>query len=187
MKLTNKILEAINKGIKFALDDFEDDELQGQTSSKVNNTSHLKEYLEWQQLIGKLENLENKELTKQDIEELARISKLLNVKYTVNSTGKLEDIIDYIDRIDHNANLNWIDTSKLRDMSCLFKDKTEFNGDISEWDVSNVINMESMFDNSSFNQDISNWNVYNVRYTRFIFYNCPIKDEYKPNLKYEKL
>jgi len=65
-------------------------------------------------------------------------------------------------------------------MSVLFKD-TAFNGDISEWDVSNVINMESMFEYSSFNQDISNWNVDNVRYTRFIFYNCPIKDEYKPN------
>jgi len=82
--------------------------------------------------------------------------------------------------------LNWIDTSSIKDMSILFKD-AEFDGDISEWDVSNVINMESMFENSSFNQDISNWNVDNVRYTRFIFYGCPIKDEYKPNLKYEKL
>ena len=35
MKNYNKILEAINKGIKFALDDFDDEELQGQISSKV--------------------------------------------------------------------------------------------------------------------------------------------------------
>ena len=69
-------------------------------------------------------------------------------------------------------------------MNCLFKDKTNFNGDISEWDVSNVKNMSYMFTGcSQFNQDISNWNVDKVRYTQFIFYNCPIKDEYKPNLK----
>ena len=55
MKKCKQILEAVNRGIKFALDDFEDDdELQGQTNSKVNNTSHLKEYFEWQQLIIKL-------------------------------------------------------------------------------------------------------------------------------------
>jgi hypothetical protein len=29
MKNYNKILEAVNRGIKFALDDFEDNELQG--------------------------------------------------------------------------------------------------------------------------------------------------------------
>ena len=160
MKLTNKILDAVNRGIKFALDDYNDqDEIQGQVSSKVNNTSNLKEYLEWQQLINKLEN---KELTKQDIEELAKISKLLNLKYIVNSTVNLEDIIDYIDKIDHNANLNWIDTSKLKDMSSLFANKYDFNGDISEWDVSNVRNMSRMFEYSAFNRDISQWNVSKV-------------------------
>jgi surface protein len=30
-----------------------------------------------------------------------------------------------------------------------------FNGDISKWDVSNVINMRSMFEESDFNRDIS--------------------------------
>ena len=44
--LNNKILEAVNRGIKFALDDFEDDELQGQTNSKVNHGTNTKEYLE---------------------------------------------------------------------------------------------------------------------------------------------
>ena len=42
---------------------------------------------------------------------------------------------------------------------------SQFNGDISQWDVSNVTNMESMFEGSQFNGDISHisqWNVYNV-------------------------
>ena len=38
MKNYNKILEAVNRGIKFALDDFEDQEnIQGQTNIKVNH------------------------------------------------------------------------------------------------------------------------------------------------------
>ena len=44
MKTYNKILEAVNRGIKFALDDFEDDEqIQGQSSSKVKHSDGTKE------------------------------------------------------------------------------------------------------------------------------------------------
>ena len=46
MKKYNKILEAINRGIKFALDDFEDSEFQGQISSKVSHQHGTKEYLD---------------------------------------------------------------------------------------------------------------------------------------------
>ena len=45
--LNNKILEAVNRGIKFALDDFEDqEEIQGQSNSKVKHDHGTKEYLE---------------------------------------------------------------------------------------------------------------------------------------------
>ena len=40
--------------------------------------------------------------------------------------------------------------------------ESQFNGDISNWDVSNVTNMIGMFYNSQFNGDISNWDVSNV-------------------------
>ena len=46
-------------------------------------------------------------------------------------------------------------------MSRMFRD-SEFNGDISNWDVSNVTDMNRMFQKSQFNGDISNWNVSNV-------------------------
>ena len=47
MKNYNKILEAINRGIKFALDDFDDnDELQGQVNSKVKYQGGTKEWLD---------------------------------------------------------------------------------------------------------------------------------------------
>jgi surface protein len=37
---------------------------------------------------------------------------------------------------------------------------TNFNGNISNWDVNKVTNMSHMFDGTkAFNQDISNWNI----------------------------
>ena len=38
-KLTNKILKSINEAISFALDDFDDEEFQGQVNSKVKGTT----------------------------------------------------------------------------------------------------------------------------------------------------
>ena len=44
-------------------------------------------------------------------------------------------------------------------MSEMFRQVTSFNQDISNWDVSNVTNMNSMFyDASSFNQTLS-WTI----------------------------
>ena len=46
MKLTNKILEAVNRGIQLALDDFDDDEVQNIRSKQVNHRDYTKEYLD---------------------------------------------------------------------------------------------------------------------------------------------
>jgi len=43
-------------------------------------------------------------------------------------------------------------------MAGMFKN-SQFNGDISNWNVSKVQDMARMFKNSQFNGDISNWNV----------------------------
>lgn len=71
-----------------------------------------------------------------------------------------------------NCNLNWIDISAMTNLSWLFcgtatlykaaEARAYFNGDISKWDVSNVIDMSHMFKDSYFNSDISNWDVSNV-------------------------
>ena len=37
-----------------------------------------------------------------------------------------------------------------------------------------------MFDHSQFNQDISNWNVRKISKKYNMFTSCPIKNEYKP-------
>ena len=46
----------------------------------------------------------------------------------------------------------------MRDMGDMFAD-SQFNGSISNWDVSKVINMKCMFDGYQFDGDISNWNI----------------------------
>jgi surface protein len=51
---------------------------------------------------------------------------------------------------------------------------SQFNGDISKWDVSNVTNMEHMFAGSTFNNDISNWDVSNVEGFNGMFSNNEI-------------
>ena len=58
--------------------------------------------------------------------------------------------------------------------------KSNFNQDISKWDVSGVKDMVEMFCESNFNQDISKWDVSNVKSYKDIFNNCPIKQSYKP-------
>ena len=76
------------------------------------------------------------------------------------------------------TDLNCIDTSKITDMSGLFTNIfNELVFDVSEWDVSNVTNMESMFFNcKKFDCDLSNWDVSKVENMSNMFYNCNLKN-----------
>ena len=96
----------------------------------------------------------------------------MNFKYFLNEETKttvqpktkdeLKKIIeDTIKEQGYNCDLNFIDTSLIKDMARLFSG-SKFNGDISKWNVSNVKYMFSMFRESEFNGDISKWDVSNV-------------------------
>ena len=107
-----------------------------------------------------------------------------NYKYFPKTKKELKDII--LKRIEEEGNevdLNDIDVSEITDMSDLFRE-TNFNGDISKWDVSNVTNMRAMFSVcEAFDQNISDWDVYKVKYFNDIFSKCHIKEKYKPKFK----
>lgn len=92
---------------------------------------------------------------------------------------ELVDIIrDAIVTYGKEVDLNFIDTSKITDMSYLFASPfpplfssdyfsgygfDNFNGNISKWDVSNVKYMSYMFlDNFEFNQPLNDWDVSHV-------------------------
>ena len=64
--------------------------------------------------------------------------------------------------------------SQGRDMSNMFS-YSNFDGDISSWDVSNVKAMSYMFNNSCFKSDLSKWNVGGVVDMRDMFEDSPLE------------
>lgn len=93
--------------------------------------------------------------------------------YTVQPKNKneLSDIITNAFKI-KQYDLNFIDTSKITDMSELFIN-INHNFDVSKWDVSNVTNMSKMFYYcKNFDCDLSNWDVSSVINMRDMFNDC---------------
>ena len=78
------------------------------------------------------------------------------IEYTVVSELNLRQ------RIVNNADISSVCTSRVIQMEKFFYQNDVFSQDISTWDVSNVISMSQMFEESAFNQDISNWDVRNL-------------------------
>ena len=90
-------------------------------------------------------------------------------KYHPETKEELNKLVD-----DPEVNLGEIDTTKITDMSELFKDskRTDFSG-IETWDTSNVTDMSGMFYRcEKFNQNISAWDVSSVKNMRSMFYAC---------------
>ena len=111
-----------------------------------------------------IQHINNKDLTPDEYNILISYTAI----YKVYNKIELKDLIKYvIKEFGIDCNLNWIDVSNITDMAFLFK--IDFNGDISKWDVSNVINMDEMFSCSYFNTDISKWDVSNVTSMKGMF------------------
>ncbi|WP_422107519.1 BspA family leucine-rich repeat surface protein [Winogradskyella sp.] len=65
------------------------------------------------------------------------------------------------------------DLSNVSGARRMFRGATNFNSDISHWDVSSITDMSSMFAYAStFNQPLNSWNVSNVRDMGFMFQNA---------------
>ena len=103
-----------------------------------------------------------KEIVKFIKEGLKITSKTKVDKYNYDPKTKkeLQDLLkQLVEERGNEGDFNDINTSKITDMTDLFDNINKFNGDISNWDVSNVKNNKE------------------------IFYNCPIEEKYKPKFK----
>ena len=124
-------------------------------------------------------------------------------------TSEIEEMnFLFTNKTTFNGDISGWDVSNVKDMEGMFSSATSFNQDISKWNTSEVTNMKDMFCHAaSFNQDISKWKFPNVEdmsgmfwgatsfnqdlsewnltiiNTKFIFFLCPIKDEFKPKMK----
>ena len=67
-------------------------------------------------------------------------------------------------------------TSDVTDMRFMFWGATSADPDVSEWDVSSVINMESMFNVVSADPDVSEWDVSSVINMESMFFNASNAD-----------
>mgnify|MGYP000300719271 CR=1 FL=1 len=97
-----------------------------------------------------------------------------NVGETYNFNGIPYLIVDnelLKERVKNKEPLENIVTTFVTDMSYLFYKDTNFNDNISHWDVSNVTSMSWMFGFcEDFNGDISNWNTKNVEFFNDMFH-----------------
>ena len=91
----------------------------------------------------------------------------------IGNDNNIKNLVrDEIERLGKDADLNHIDVSKVTHMVLLFCD-TDFCGDVSGWDVSNVKNMNAMFYGcENFNCDLNDWDVSNVNSMAGMFQEC---------------
>ena len=83
-----------------------------------------------------------------------------------------------------NIKIDQWDTSNVVDMSYMATNCERFNCDLSKWNTSKVTDMNSMFRCCErFNCDLSNWDVSNVERHESVFDWCPISDSHKPKFK----
>ena len=86
------------------------------------------------------------------------------VEYTVVDEATLRQMVA------NDEDVTKVVTTKITDISSLFKEKNQFNQGISNWDISNVTDMSAMFSTSPFNQDIGDWDTSNVTNMSGMFY-----------------
>lgn len=118
-------------------------------------------------------------------------------------TSDCTDFTDLFLDSEFNGDISKWNTSKVTTLNSTFCG-SEFNGDLSKWDVSNVKSFTGtfaksvynkplkswkvtkgedfsyMFRESSFDQDISNWDMGHAVNIKDMFFDCPIKEKYKP-------
>ena len=125
-RLYESIMTVVDRSVRKALNETYLPTYAEQNTANIQNT--------YQKILNK-QKVSNNEI-KQANNEIAVI-KPKDVK-------ELRKIIEFYSIYYPEDSLNWLDVSDIINMTRLFAN-TEYNGDISKWDVSNVKYMNSMF------------------------------------------
>ena len=182
------LLSVNQKGSKEPLSNYNLTVLDDNEDSILVKNDTYKHISIYDDIIDRLSDfLDDTKMFKSTVEKII----LLNRQYIAKDKDELILLIDKsIKLFGNKCDLNWIDTSLITDMSCLFYDMAKFNGHIEKWDVHNVKDMSFMFFNAkTFNQSLNNWDVSNVIDMRNMFsfaesFNQPIGKWNVNNVKY---
>tara|TARA_B100000949_G_scaffold235613_1_gene260462 strand:+ start:5074 stop:8304 length:3231 start_codon:yes stop_codon:yes gene_type:complete len=107
----------------------------------------------------------------------------LNLDVVATDVPDLTNVTDFADMFRNcssligNPSFNQWDVSSMVGAFAMFSGATQFNQDISNWNVGNLVNTGAMFHSSSFNQDIGNWDVGNVRFMGSMFAFTPFNQD----------
>ena len=127
--------------------------------------------------VGKANNKTNYTVQPKTKDELKEIIKdTFKIKqYDLNfiDTSKITDMSELFININHNFDVSKWDVSNVTNMNHMFFYCKNFDCDLSNWDVSNVTDMNTMFAFcNKFDCDLSNWDVSNVTCMYRMFFCC---------------
>ena len=127
--------------------------------------------------VGKANNKTNYTVQPKTKDELKEIIKdTFKIKqYDLNfiDTSKITDMSELFININHNFDVSKWDVSNVTNMNHMFFYCKNFDCDLSNWDVSNATDMNTMFAFcNKFDCDLSNWDVSNVTCMYRMFFCC---------------
>ncbi|MGC6415258.1 MAG: BspA family leucine-rich repeat surface protein [Bacteroidia bacterium] len=111
----------------------------------------------WQSFTKSFRDCENLDITATDSPILSNVEQMNEAFWGCNSL------------LNENESISDWDISNVTDISYIFLD-TKIDIPLN-WDLTNIIRLNSMFEQTNFNQDISDWNISNAQYINGLFFN----------------
>ena len=121
-----------------------------------------------------------------DIDKIEDISNIENMNE--DDIEKLTNVLLFWNGADFNDDISNWNVSNVENMNRMFVECKKFNQPLDKWDVSNVKSMEEMFRGcKKFNQTLNSWNVSNVKNMECMFYGCENFDQLLNNWELSNL
>ena len=142
--------------------------------------TYITEYIVKKKLDKPINSENNYKYFPETKEELITNIKKLLSKGEINlnyiDTHNITDMSHLFETLNISTNIdvsNW-DVSNVTNMDSMFAGRTKFDCNLSKWDVSKVENMKNMFSwcSNFTGKGLENWNVSNVTNMRYMFGEC---------------